>query len=64
MDRRRPDQPPAPCGLAGERHVKIGHGRNYADVPPIRGVYQGRVASTLDVSVHMTRLEPQESLRA
>jgi transglutaminase-like putative cysteine protease len=50
--------------LAGERHVKIGHGRNYADVPPIRGVYQGRVASTLDVSVHMTRLEPQESLRA
>lgn len=48
--------------LAGERHVKIGHGRHYADVPPIRGVYQGRVASTLDVSVHMTRLEAQASV--
>jgi len=50
--------------LAGERHVKIGHGRHYADVPPIRGVYQGRAASKLDASVHMTRLNPQASARA
>jgi transglutaminase-like putative cysteine protease len=50
--------------LAGERHVKIGHGRHYADVPPVRGVYQGRAASTLDASVHMTRLDPQASARA
>ncbi len=28
--------------LAGETHVKIGHGRHYADVPPIKGVYRGR----------------------
>ena len=27
--------------LAGERHVKIGHGRHYSDVPPIKGVYRG-----------------------
>ena len=27
--------------LAGERSVKIGHGRNYGAVPPVRGVYQG-----------------------
>ncbi len=27
---------PTNRGLAGERHVKIGHGRHYADVPPIR----------------------------
>jgi transglutaminase-like putative cysteine protease len=50
--------------LAGERHVKIGHGRHYADVPPVRGVYQGTAGSTLDASVHMTRLDPQASARA
>ncbi len=50
--------------LAGERHVKIGHGRHYADVPPVRGVYQGGARSTLDASVHMTRLDPQTSARA
>ncbi len=27
--------------LAGETHVKIGHGRLYADVPPVKGVYRG-----------------------
>lgn len=50
--------------LAGERHVKIGHGRHYADVPPVRGVYQGTARSTLDASVHMTRLDPQAGARA
>jgi transglutaminase-like putative cysteine protease len=50
--------------LAGERHVKIGHGRHYADVPPVRGVYQGSAGSRLDASVHMTRLDPQTSARA
>ncbi len=50
--------------LAGERHVKIGHGRHYADVPPVRGVYQGGARSTLDASVHMTRLNPQAGARA
>jgi transglutaminase-like putative cysteine protease len=50
--------------LAGERHVKIGHGRHYADVPPVRGVYQGGARSKLDASVHMTRLDPQAGARA
>jgi transglutaminase-like putative cysteine protease len=50
--------------LAGERHVKIGHGRNYSDVPPVRGVYQGGATSRLDASVHMIRLDPQASARA
>ena len=27
--------------LAGETHVKIGHGRFYADVPPVKGLYLG-----------------------
>ena len=50
--------------LAGERHVKIGHGRLYADVPPVRGVYQGGATSKLQASVHMTRLDPQAGARA
>ncbi len=28
--------------LTGETHVKIGHGRFYADVPPVKGLYHGR----------------------
>jgi transglutaminase-like putative cysteine protease len=43
--------------LAGENHIKIGHGRHYADVPPIKGVYRGAASATLDASVTMTRLE-------
>lgn len=43
--------------LVGESHVKIGHGRHYGDVPPIRGVYRGSFpGSEHDVSVRMTRL--------
>jgi len=48
---------PTNRGLAGERHVKIGHGRHYADVPPIKGVYRGAAESTLEASVTMTRAE-------
>lgn len=50
--------------LAGETHVKIGHGRYYADVPPIKGVFQGAATASLDASVQMTRLDPQASARA
>jgi transglutaminase-like putative cysteine protease len=50
--------------LAGETHVKIGHGRRYSDVPPIKGVYRGTAAAELDASVTMTRLDPQASARA
>lgn len=50
--------------LAGETHVKIGHGRHYADVPPIKGVYRGTARSTHEASVKMTRLDPQASARA
>ncbi len=50
--------------LAGETHVKIGHGRFYADVPPVKGVYRGRATSSLDAGVTMTRLDPQAAGRA
>jgi transglutaminase-like putative cysteine protease len=48
---------------AGERYVKIGHGRHYDDVPPIKGVYRGGLAD-LSASVTMTRLDPATSARA
>jgi transglutaminase-like putative cysteine protease len=48
---------PTNRGLAGEKHVKIGHGRHYPDVPPIKGVYRGVANSNLEASVTMTRLE-------
>lgn len=39
----------------GERHVRIGRGRDYNDVPPLRGVYAGSGASELFVRVEITR---------
>jgi transglutaminase-like putative cysteine protease len=48
---------PTNRGLASERHVKIGHGRHYADVPPIKGVYRGTANAELDARVTMTKLE-------
>jgi transglutaminase-like putative cysteine protease len=50
--------------LAGETHVKVGHGRRYADVPPIKGVYRGSARTKLDAGVQMTRLDPATSARA
>ena len=48
---------------ASERYVKIGHGRHYDDVPPIKGVYRGG-PSRLSARVTMTRLDPTTSARA
>jgi transglutaminase-like putative cysteine protease len=48
---------PTNRGIVGEDHVKIGHGRHYPDVPPIKGVYRGTASSTHDASVTMTRLD-------
>jgi transglutaminase-like putative cysteine protease len=42
--------------LTGDRYVKIGHGRFYSDVPPIKGVYRGTGTSGLDVTVKMQRV--------
>jgi transglutaminase-like putative cysteine protease len=39
----------------GDRHVRVGHGRDYADVAPLRGVYSGAAGSELFVSVSITR---------
>lgn len=45
----------------GERHVKIGHGRDYGDVPPLRGAFSGPPEHDLDVAVEMRRLEAASS---
>ena len=43
--------------VVGERHVKIGHGRDYDDVLPLRGVYYGTSEQHLFVEVGMSRGE-------
>jgi transglutaminase-like putative cysteine protease len=40
---------------AGELHIKIGHGRDYQDVMPLRGVYHGAADHQLGVRVQITR---------
>jgi transglutaminase-like putative cysteine protease len=52
---------PTNRSLGGETHVKIGHGRHYADVPPIKGVYRGVADSELTASVRMTRSDVSPS---
>jgi transglutaminase-like putative cysteine protease len=39
----------------GERHVVVGRGRDYNDVPPLRGVYAGSASAELFVTVELTR---------
>jgi transglutaminase-like putative cysteine protease len=39
--------------LAGERHVRTSVGRDYADVPPTKGVFKGSADSQLLVAVHV-----------
>jgi len=41
---------------AGPGHVLVGRGRDYADVPPLRGVFRGGTAEELAVDVVVTRL--------
>jgi transglutaminase-like putative cysteine protease len=48
---------PTNAVVAGEHHVKIGHGRIYADVPPVSGRFAGTARSEIDAHVHMRKLE-------
>ena len=40
----------------GERHVVVGRGREYGDVPPLKGVYAGPKSTGQGVEVTITRL--------
>jgi transglutaminase-like putative cysteine protease len=44
----------------GEQHVKIGHGRDYDDVPPLKGAFSGPGEHDLHVSVQMRRFTAQQ----
>jgi transglutaminase-like putative cysteine protease len=46
--------------IAGERHLRVAIGRDYADVPPTRGVFKGKADSRLTVSVHVRKAEDPE----
>lgn len=39
--------------IVGERHIRTAIGRDYADVPPTRGVFKGKTGSELTVSVQV-----------
>lgn len=38
-----------------EGHVVVARGRDYGDVPPLKGIYHGAPSSTMDVTVELTR---------
>ena len=40
----------------GERHVVVARGRDYDDVPPLKGVYRGSPSTLLGVRVELERL--------
>jgi transglutaminase-like putative cysteine protease len=50
--------------LAGQRHIRVAVGRDYADVPPTRGVYKGAAESELSVAVQVKPAEEPDSEEA
>jgi transglutaminase-like putative cysteine protease len=43
-----------------ERHIRVAIGRDYADVPPTRGVHKGEASSELSVTVSVSRMDSPE----
>ena len=43
--------------VAGDRHIRVAVGRDYADVPPTRGVYRGEATSELKVGVQVATVD-------
>jgi transglutaminase-like putative cysteine protease len=48
--------------VAGSRHIRTALGRDYADVPPTKGIFLGRTASDLYVAVQVTASEKPPAL--
>lgn len=46
--------------LAGERHIRVALGRDYADVPPLRGFFRGISEERMEVAVRVHRAELHE----
>lgn len=53
---------PTNCLIASDRHIRAALGRDYADVPPTKGVYRGRTDSELYVAVRVTGSEQVPAL--
>ena len=52
---------PTNCGMTGERHVVVGHGRDYGDVPPVRGAFMGPGSADVDAEVVIGRKDDDTS---
>jgi transglutaminase-like putative cysteine protease len=49
--------------VCNERHIRVAVGRDYADVPPTKGIFKGTAESKLSVKVEVTEVEkPAEEL--
>ncbi|NBD26127.1 transglutaminase family protein [Paenibacillus glycinis] len=48
---------PTNDALVGERYVKLGHGRDYKDIVPVKGVYMGTSEADLEVTVDVKRVD-------
>jgi transglutaminase-like putative cysteine protease len=46
---------PTNAQQVGQRHITIGHGRDYDDVPPVRGIYSGGGRPSTDAIVEIRR---------
>ena len=47
---------PTSGSAVAERHVLVARGRDYTDVSPLKGVYQGGPSRALEVKVKLTRV--------
>ena len=43
--------------IGGDRHIRVAIGRDYADVPPTRGVHKGEAQSELSVAVNVSSMD-------
>lgn len=50
--------------VGGDRHIRVAIGRDYADVPPTRGVYKGDAQSELSVSVTVSPADKEPAKAA
>ncbi len=48
---------PTNNGVVNRRYVKLGHGRDYEDIAPVKGVYRGTPVQSLTVVVDVQKLE-------
>ena len=47
---------PTNAAFVGEQHVVVATGRDYSDVPPLKGIYHGAPSRTMEVAVTLSRL--------